>query len=307
MTSSATPGPRRPASGEAPATRPEDGGGLLRGRMATKEFTMVSNRLARDEKLSNSAKGLFVQMASHTEGFRITLEGMALNCADGITAVRSALKELELHGYVRRLPRVRDMKGHLGPYGYEITDVPESPRLSVVLASPAALDAEKAGTPRSRPVSDFPTLVEPVEVDLTTKKTKVKKTDQVPRVPPPDTAGARLLRRLQLRHPITESTVARYAALVDDLLVTWPAEALLEYLELECNAPGVRKPIGRLVDVLRDIRPRATRGRGDRDAVNSPQPCGTCLDPTPGWIEVGSKDHIQVLRCPGCNPGPRAG
>ncbi|MFC9999590.1 helix-turn-helix domain-containing protein [Nocardia sp. NPDC127526] len=305
----------RTAAGEAalPAQPGDGGGGLLRRRMATKEFTMISNKLARDKNLSNAAKGLFVQMASHTEGFRITLDGLARNCADGVTAVRSALKELELHGYVRRLPRVRDAKGHLGPYGYEITDIPEPPRLAVVLDparrhSSPGLGTETEETPRSHPASGSPTLVEPTEVDLTTKKTKMKKTDQVPCVPPPDTPGARLLRGLGLRHPITESTVARYAARVDNLLITWTAEALTEYLEMECNAPTVRKPIGRLVDVLRDIRPRAPRTRAARGTSSSSRtPCGTCVDPKiPGWIAI-SPDSTTVRRCPKCNPTAQAG
>ena len=47
-------------------------GGLRRGELAADHFTIVANRVARDRNLSYAAKGLFLNMASHREGFTIT-------------------------------------------------------------------------------------------------------------------------------------------------------------------------------------------------------------------------------------------
>jgi hypothetical protein len=63
-------------------------GGLRRGEMAADHFTIIANLLARDRALSCAAKGLFLNMASHREGFKITEEFLASQSTDGVKAIR---------------------------------------------------------------------------------------------------------------------------------------------------------------------------------------------------------------------------
>ncbi len=111
-------------------------GGLRRGEMAADHFTIVSNLVARDSKLTNGAKGLFLNMASHSRDFTITEEFLASQSKDGVKAIRSQIKELRAAGYVYRGSRRRypqgsvnakgqDISGSLGPYEWYVTDKPE--------------------------------------------------------------------------------------------------------------------------------------------------------------------------------------
>jgi hypothetical protein len=116
--------------------------------MAADHFTIVANSVARDRKLSYAAKGLFLNMASHREGFTITEEFLARQSTDGVKSVRRLLIELRAAGYIYRSPeRTRypagtrnaagkDISGALGPYTWFVTDKPDE--IAVILAQYAA-------------------------------------------------------------------------------------------------------------------------------------------------------------------------
>jgi hypothetical protein len=110
--------------------------GLRRGEMAADHFTIVANAVARDRTLSNAAKGLFLNMSSHREGFTITEEFLASQCTDGVKKIRSQMAELRTHGYIYRGQRSRypagtrskdgkNIGGALGPYEWFVTDKPD--------------------------------------------------------------------------------------------------------------------------------------------------------------------------------------
>ncbi|WP_190824699.1 hypothetical protein [Saccharopolyspora pogona] len=117
-------------------SRDEFIGGLRRGRMAGDHFTLVTNALARDPRLSLKAKGLFLNLASHKEGFDITVDLIERQNKDGKTAIDGAIKELQKFGYVYRGERIRypagtvdkngkNIGGLYGPYTWWVTDDPD--------------------------------------------------------------------------------------------------------------------------------------------------------------------------------------
>lgn len=99
------------------------GGRIRRGVMATDHFTQIANALFRDHRLSFKAKGLFGYIASHQNGWEISVAGLVRCGPDGRDAVRTGLKELEAHGYLVR-ERLRRTDGTLGEVVYCITDRP---------------------------------------------------------------------------------------------------------------------------------------------------------------------------------------
>ena len=129
---------------------------LRRGRMAADDFTQVRNALFRDPRVSFKAKGIFGLISTHRDGFGITPAAIAACGTDGISAVNTALRELESVGYLQR-ERIRNEDGTLRGTVYYITDQPEHPR-------------------RSEPNSDCPHLDKPLVDDDPTKKTRSKKT-----------------------------------------------------------------------------------------------------------------------------------
>lgn len=65
-------------------------------------FTIIDNAIFKDYALSYKAKGLLCQMLSLPDGWEWSIEGLTKLSSDGISAVRSALDELERAGYFRR-------------------------------------------------------------------------------------------------------------------------------------------------------------------------------------------------------------
>lgn len=75
-----------------------------------RNFTVISNVLFRDKRLSYRAKGLFAQIVSLPDDWDFSLAGLAVLAQDGVDAVRSTVKELEEAGYLE-WTRERNDKG----------------------------------------------------------------------------------------------------------------------------------------------------------------------------------------------------
>lgn len=95
---------------------------IIRGRIEVENhYTMMPNAWARDARLSRRARGLLLELLSHREGWQITVSGLAATGQEGRDSIRSALNELETHGYLIR-GRERSEDGTLGAASYTLTD-----------------------------------------------------------------------------------------------------------------------------------------------------------------------------------------
>ena len=65
-------------------------------------FTHIKNAWLRDERLSFKARGLLAYIESHSPEWEISVQWLVQNNPEGKEAIRSAISELELHGYLRR-------------------------------------------------------------------------------------------------------------------------------------------------------------------------------------------------------------
>ena len=68
----------------------------------TKNYTVMSNQHFKNKSLSLKAKGLLSLMLSLPDDWNYNMQGLASLSRDGIDSVRSAIKELEHHGYVQQ-------------------------------------------------------------------------------------------------------------------------------------------------------------------------------------------------------------
>ena len=64
-------------------------------------YTVMSNHHLQDKRLSLKAKGLLSYMLSLPDDWDYSLKGLTVGCKDGLDSVRTAVLELEEHGYVR--------------------------------------------------------------------------------------------------------------------------------------------------------------------------------------------------------------
>ena len=71
---------------------------------------MVEYRLAHDARLTLRARGLMLWLLAHPDEWQYDAEAVVASVPEGRDAVRTALRELEAHGYIRR-SRHRDAAG----------------------------------------------------------------------------------------------------------------------------------------------------------------------------------------------------
>lgn len=89
-----------------------------------REFVVMSNRFLRNKEMSLKAKGLLALCLSLPEDWDYSMNGLVAICKENITAVRSALKELEEHGHLQIIKK----KGDKGRFIYEYV-IFESPHI----------------------------------------------------------------------------------------------------------------------------------------------------------------------------------
>lgn len=66
-----------------------------------KNFTVMSNLHLQDTRLSLKTVGLFSKILSLPDNWKYSIQGLAAICKENVTAIKSALAELEKTGYLR--------------------------------------------------------------------------------------------------------------------------------------------------------------------------------------------------------------
>lgn len=95
---------------------------LRRGK--ERGFVAFDKRVLGDQKLSWKAKGILAYLLSKPEDWEFYLEDIKHQSTDGITAVRSALQELEDGGYLERKPAQDEKTGKLEGWLWIIDELP---------------------------------------------------------------------------------------------------------------------------------------------------------------------------------------
>lgn len=87
------------------------------------DYTIIDNNIFKNKKISLKAKGMICTMLSLPDDWEFSESGLTSLASDGISAVRSTLKELMEYGYLKR-ERNRDEKGILRDFVYTIYEEP---------------------------------------------------------------------------------------------------------------------------------------------------------------------------------------
>jgi len=90
----------------------------------TSDYTVVANAFLDDERLSLKAVGLLSYMLRLPDDWNFTLEWLAGKHKDGLSAIRSAIQELESAGYVSRSDQVRTEGGTFRGADYVVREIP---------------------------------------------------------------------------------------------------------------------------------------------------------------------------------------
>ena len=132
-------------------------------------YTVMSNHHLQDKRLSLKAKGLLSYMLSLPDDWDYSLKGLTTGCRDGIDSVRSAVHELEDGGYLCR-SKVRDARGRIIDYNYEVFELPQKERIE---KRPAPVPNSPSS---ENPMSGFPTLENPTQQNTNKQNTNKQNT-----------------------------------------------------------------------------------------------------------------------------------
>lgn len=121
---------------------------IIRSPRPESHFSIISNDIVRDNRLSYKARGILLELLSRPDNWRISADALAASGKDGRESIMSGLKELREVGYIVTT-RTQDEKGHWSTE-------------SIVYDEP------KSGFPKSdKPKSDNPTIIEePIKKNL---------------------------------------------------------------------------------------------------------------------------------------------
>ncbi|MEV6025434.1 helix-turn-helix domain-containing protein [Streptomyces sp. NPDC052036] len=86
-----------------PNRGPHSGGLVHDNTRHTSRFTVIGNHLAQHAQLSLLAIGLGVHLQSLPNGARVDIKSLAGRFPEGAARIAAALRELEAHGYLRRV------------------------------------------------------------------------------------------------------------------------------------------------------------------------------------------------------------
>lgn len=89
-----------------------------------KEYVVMSNKFLREKRMSLKAKGLLTLCLALPDDWEYSINGLCAICKESQTSIRSALKELETFGHLKR-ERRQDDKGRF-IYEYVIYETPYS-------------------------------------------------------------------------------------------------------------------------------------------------------------------------------------
>jgi hypothetical protein len=89
-------------------------------------YTVVSANITADPNLSMKARGLLITLLSLPDCWDFSEAGLCKILAkDGLTSIKSGLKELELAGYLKR-QQTRDTKGRINGVEWTICEAPKT-------------------------------------------------------------------------------------------------------------------------------------------------------------------------------------
>ena len=102
---------------------------LIRGHHSFDDhFTQIPNDWLRDTRLSLKAIGLLAQIMSHTPGWKMSIRSLARVNGTGQETIKSAILELETHGYLGRSEKqTHNDDGTFADYDFTTRDPFQNP------------------------------------------------------------------------------------------------------------------------------------------------------------------------------------
>lgn len=112
-------------------------------------YTVTSQKLAQDERLSWKARGIFLYLSSMSEGWNFYVDEIANHATDGKKSLQSGIKELEKYGYLKRI-QSRSKSGTFGNFDWVLSGNPT--------VEPVSASTEKAVNGKNGQTENVPLI-----------------------------------------------------------------------------------------------------------------------------------------------------
>jgi len=107
---------------------------IIRSARKESNFTIVSNKVLRDERLSYRARGILLDILSRPDNWRVSAEALARSGKEGRDAILKGLNELRDCGYIVTV-KSQDESGKFTTDNY-VYDLPQSDNGKPVVGAP---------------------------------------------------------------------------------------------------------------------------------------------------------------------------
>ena len=88
-------------------------------------YTQVHNNIIDNPALSGKAKWILIYLLSKPSDWQVYESDIINHCTNGRDSIRSGIKELMEVGHIIRGERLRNDKGQLKEYPYEVYEIPQ--------------------------------------------------------------------------------------------------------------------------------------------------------------------------------------
>jgi hypothetical protein len=95
-----------------------------------KDYTVISNNIFKNKKLSLKAKGLLCMILSFSDDWDLTIEGLTKICTEGRRSIGSTINELIENKYIKR--KIIREKGIIRSWEYIVYEEPEARNVEMV-------------------------------------------------------------------------------------------------------------------------------------------------------------------------------
>lgn len=114
-------------------------------------FTVIDNNIVQDKRLSLKNFGLLIKLLSLPDNWEFSEKGLKVIVPDGMSSIRSGLKDLQALGYLKR-SRVRDEQGRLCNVEWTVLEIPDiSPKCeNPILDNPSLENHTQYTTKRNK-------------------------------------------------------------------------------------------------------------------------------------------------------------
>ena len=97
---------------------------IFKIKKVTPPYTQIHNNIIDNPDLSGKAKWILIYLLSKPGNWQVYENDIQRHCTDGRHSIRSGIKELIESGYIKRGERLRNEKGHVKGYEYEVHEMP---------------------------------------------------------------------------------------------------------------------------------------------------------------------------------------